>query len=81
MKYNTVVAFNFEVEHDGDRPTRDEVDAAFRALICSKAGVDLPPGVPNNQWEFEVTDDTIENETRDPFYLPVYGHQSDEVAS
>lgn len=70
MRYNTVVSYNFTVEHDGEEPTEEEVLRRFmeelvllgldpwRATSMIKNPEFILPKA--KKYHFEITDDGIE---------------------
>jgi len=65
-QFNTVVTFNFSVDHDGDEPTFKEIITEFTSRRDKLLRVDLHP-LSNNRCEelcaddFEIWDDRINN--------------------
>ena len=69
MRYNTVVSYNFTVEHDGEEPTEEEVLGGFveelvllgldpwRATSMIKNPEFILPKA--KKYHFEITDDVI----------------------
>ena len=71
MRYNTVVSYNFTVEHDGEEPTEEEVLGGFveELVLLGLDPKKLPLSWPDEYHEFilpkagkhhfEITDDVI----------------------
>ena len=73
MRYNTVVSYNFTVEHDGEEPTEEEVLGGFVEELmllglfdhfcgpysCFLKTNSLTPLPKAKKHHFEITDDVI----------------------
>ena len=61
MRYNTVVSYNFTVEHDGEEPTEEEVLGGFveELMLLGLKTNSLTPLPKAKKHHFEITDDVI----------------------